>query len=255
MVELSIGFTDESEKARQARNIDLTIVIPTRNEAGSISNCINAVIIALEHRIQYEILILDDNSSDGTKEMVSKLSTQNPSVKLVNRVPPYGFGNSISDGIQRAKGNVVVIMMGDLSDDPKFLLSMKEKIGSGCDVVNGSRFIKGSKIYSYPILKYISNRLFNIAVMVGLLTPTTDTSTNFKAFRTAKAQKINLTSNGFEIGAELMLRMLISGAKICEIPVTWSDRTSGQAKFKLHHTFINYFLLFLKMLKLAYLKR
>ncbi len=236
--------------------MDISVILPTRNEAGGIAQCIDKISDILEKRnLSYELLIMDDESTDGTKDIVSKLSEANPNIRLVNRSPPYGFGYSIRDGIRMANGKMSAIMMADLSDDPVFLSSMREKIDGGCDCVNGSRFLKGSKIIGYSPLKYLSNRMFNIAVMVGFLTGVTDTSNNFKSFRTEKAKEIRLDSRGFEVGAELMLRMLVNNMKICEVPVTWEDRTSGTAKFRLRNNFIKYFLLFLRMLKYSYFDR
>jgi dolichol-phosphate mannosyltransferase len=236
--------------------LDISIILPTRNETDGIAKCINKISDTLEKQnLTYELLIMDDESTDGTKDVVAKLSGSNKNIRLVNRSPPYGFGYSIRDGIQMANGKMAAIMMADLSDNPAFLASMKERIDTGCDCVNGSRFLKGSKITGYSTVKYISNRMFNIAVMAGFFTGVTDTSNNFKAFRTDKAKKVTLDSRGFEVGAELMLKMLINGMNICEVPVTWEDRASGTAKFRLRNNFIKYFLLFLKMLKYSYFDR
>lgn len=236
--------------------MDISVILPTRNEAGGIAECINKIFGTLEReKMTYELLIMDDESTDGTKDIVNKLSKTNGNIRLVNRSPPYGFGYSIRDGIQLASGEMTAIMMADLSDNPTFLAAMKEKIDGGCDCVNGSRFLKGSRIIGYSPLKYLSNRMFNIAVMVGFFTGVTDTSNNFKAFRTEKAKEIKPNSRGFEVGAELMLRMLVNNMKICEVPVTWEDRTSGTAKFRLRNNFIKYFMLFLRMLKYSYFDR
>lgn len=231
----------------------LSILIPTWNESECVKNTLKKISTQLEKdELSYEILVVDDNSDDGTREIVCKLSESNPRIKLIDHQPPRSFGHSLKYGIQLAKGDLSVIAMADLSDDPKFIKEMWKKYKEGYGVIVGSRFLKGSKIHDYPLLKLISNRLFNFAVMICFLTGIKDTSNNFKAFDTRKAKKIHLDSKGFEVGAELMLRMLINKEKICEIPVSWTDRTRGTAKFKLHNTFIKYFLLFLKMLKLAY---
>ena len=232
--------------------LDISVIVPTWNEKENIEKAINEISKTLEKsKISYEIIVADDNSVDGTKEIVSKI--KNPLIKLLNRKPPYGFGYSIREGVEIAKGNVIVIMMADLSDDPNFLPLMKQKIDEGCDVVVGSRFLKGSKVYDYPFLKMLSNRLFNNMVRLFFWISIRDTSNAFKAFRAEKVKGIKIESRGFEVSAEMMLRLLTKKAKICEIPVNWINREKGQAKFKLYNTFTNYFILFLKMLKLAYL--
>ncbi|MFA5049581.1 MAG: glycosyltransferase family 2 protein [Candidatus Micrarchaeia archaeon] len=233
--------------------IQLSIIIPTWDEEGNIENTINSIALTLEKdNLAYEILIVDDNSSDKTIEIVNKLSQKNSNIRLIRHQPPRSFGYSIRDGIQLSNGELIVIMMADLSDDPRYLKEMYFKYKEGNSVIVGSRFLKGSKVDSYPFLKMISNRLFNLAVMVGFFTNINDTSNNFKAFDSRKAKKIKLECKSFEVGAELMLKMLIKGEKITQIPVSWTDRTKGEAKFKLKNTFLKYFLLFLKMLKLKY---
>ena len=233
-------------------SVNVSVIIPTWNEKENIAKTIDAISKALgENKMAYEIIVADDNSTDGTKDIVTKI--KNPSVKLLNRNPPYGFGYSIREAVQNSHGEMIAVMMADLSDDPTFLVKMKEKIDQGYDVVVGSRFLKGSKVYDYPFLKMVSNRLFNNIVRLFFWTEIKDTSNAFKAFRANRVKEIKIESRGFEVSAEMMLRLKIEKAKICEIPVTWTDREKGQAKFKLYNTFINYFILFLKMVKLAYL--
>ena len=234
--------------------MDLTIVIPTWNEAGNIEKTLAQTAGVLDKAgISYEILVMDDQSKDQTGDIVRRFSGKNPAVRLVVREPPAGFGYSIRDGIKMAKGESVVVMMADLSDDPAFLPRMLDGIREGCDVVVGSRFLKGSKIFNYPLPKYISNRLFNISVQLCFLTGINDTSNAFKMFRTRLVQSIPIESRGFTVSAEMMLRMKAAGHTVCQIPVTWTDRMEGMAKFRLRNTFYNYFLLLLKMAKLAYI--
>ncbi len=231
----------------------ISVIIPTWNEGENIEITLEKVSSQLaQDNLSYEILVIDDDSKDGTQEKVQKFSLSNSSIRLIKHPPPRSFGYSVRDGIQLAKGELSVILMADLSDDPKFIKEMWTKYKEGFDVIVGSRFLKGSKNYKYPFLKMLCNRIFNIAIMIGLFTGIRDTSNNFKAFNTYKAKQIPLTVKGFEVAAELMLKMLIKKNKVCEIPVTWTDRTAGKAKFKLYKTFINYFLLFLRTLKLVY---
>lgn len=234
--------------------VDLTVVIPTWNEAGNIEKALSSTTEVLEKAgISYEILVMDDRSTDGTDRIVNGFSRRKPGVSFIAHAPPPGFGYSIRDGIRMAKGEAVAVMMADLSDDPSFLPGMLARVMEGCDVVVGSRFLQGSKIYDYPPLKYISNRLFNLSVQLCFLSGINDTSNAFKMFRTALIRGMPVDSRGFTVSAEMMLRMKIAGHRICQVPVTWSDRTEGQAKFRLSNTFYNYFILLMRMVKLAYI--
>ncbi|MCX6772973.1 MAG: glycosyltransferase family 2 protein [Candidatus Micrarchaeota archaeon] len=233
---------------------DLSIIIPTKNEAECIGKTLRAITEQLKRdALSYEILVVDDTSTDGTQDVVQKFYSHDKSVHLVRHGAPHAFGYSVRDGVKMARGKMLVIMMADLSDDPKYLKTMWKKFNEGYDVVAGSRFLRGSHIDSYSAPKLISNRLFNLAVQVSLLFPRiSDSSNNFKAFSAAKAKGVALESAGFEVGAELFLRMLIAGAKVAEIPVSWTDRTGGAAKFRLSGAVLKYFGLFVSMFKLKY---
>jgi dolichol-phosphate mannosyltransferase len=233
---------------------ELTVVIPTWNEAANIGKALEQAGGVLEKAgVSYEILVMDDASRDGTDRIVGEYAKLNPNVRFIAHPPPAGFGYSIRDGIRMAAGEAVVIMMADLSDDPSYLPEMLARIKEGCDVVVGSRFLSGSKIYGYRPLKYLSNRLFNLSVQLCFLTGINDTSNAYKMFRTRLVSALPTESRSFTVSAEMMLRMKIAGHKICQIPVTWADRTEGTAKFRLRNTFYNYFLLLLGMMKLAYI--
>jgi dolichol-phosphate mannosyltransferase len=204
-------------------------------------------------KLDYEILIMDDASNDGTVEIVKKEAEKNKAICLIQREPPYGFGRSIRDAINAARGEACIILMADLSDDPAIIPLMKKKIDEGADMVVGSRFIKGAKIKGYPQDKMLSNRLFNIAVQVGLLSSVTDSSNAFKMFRTSIARQLDLKSNGFEISAEITAKFIIKKAKIIEVPASWAEREGGEAKFKLGKESSRYFGLYLDILKNAYI--
>ncbi len=232
---------------------DVSIIIPTKNEAGCIGETLQKTAQQLrKDGLSYEILVVDDASSDGTQGIVRKFSAKDRCVRLVAHPPPHAFGYSVRDGIRLARGKAVAIMMADLSDDPRFLLPMWQKLQEGYDAVLGSRFLPGSKIYGYSPLKLLSNRLFNLAVRVMLLSGTSDSSNSYKMLHSDVAKGLPLESRGFEVGPELLLRLLVMKAKMAEIPVSWSDRMQGSAKFHLGSAAWSYFFLFLRMLHLAY---
>jgi len=232
----------------------VSILIPTRNEFANIEKALESVSEAMKRDgIEYEVLVIDDGSNDGTVEKTQRVAAANQNIRLIQRKPPYGFGNSIRDGIALAKGDACVVLMADLSDDPELIAQMKKEMDSGADMVIGSRFVNGAKISGYPFAKMASNRAFNLAIQVGLLSGVTDSSNAFKMFRTEIAREIALESKGFEISAELTAKFIIRKAKIKEIPASWKDREGGEAKFKLGKESGRYFGLYLNILKKAYL--
>lgn len=231
----------------------ISIIIPTRDEAANIKTALDKTAAAMKAaKLEYEILVMDDGSKDSTIDIVKKAAATNKSIVPVQRAAPYGFGISICDGIKRAKGDACVVLMADLSDDPALIPIMKQKMDQGADMVIGSRFLSGAKISGYPFAKMASNRAFNLAIQVGLLTGVKDSSNAFKMFRTGIARSLTLNSQGFEISAEITAKFIIRKAKIVEIPANWAEREGGEAKFKLGKESSRYFRLYLDIIKSAY---
>jgi len=231
----------------------ISIIIPTRNEAGCIRRTLQEIARALAGSgEEYDIIVMDDASADLTVAEVSAESNVNPHVRLVQRAPPHGFGIAIREGIGLAKGDACVIVMGDLSDDLDRIPEMKRALDAGADLVIGSRFVKGGHVEGYPWAKMVSNRLFSAAMGIGLLHPISDASNAFRMFRPREALALGLESHGFEISGEITGRYIANGARIREVPVSWSDRTAGKAKFNLGKEAPKYFALYLKIVRLRY---
>ena len=121
----------------------LSIVIPAYNEEKNIAKCLHELQITLRDKycIPYEVIVVNDNSQDGTEEVVRAEMANDPSVRLVLRTPPGGFGRAIRSGLETVTGDVV-----DLSDSPEDVVAYYRKIQEGYDCVHGSCFIKGSVV-------------------------------------------------------------------------------------------------------------
>ena len=144
---------------------------------------------------------------------------------------PGGMGSALIAGFKIASGEVFVPFMGDLSDDPKDIVKLVEKIDEGYDVVCGSRFTEGGSTTDYPLIKLIINRVWNrfFSFIFGMKIK--DISNAFKAYRRFVIDKIEPSSKGFEITAEIALKARVYGFKLTEVPVSWSGRKKGESKF------------------------
>src|SRR3989338_5374132 len=124
----------------------LSIVIPAHNEEENIGQTISDVIAEMDmQKIDYEVVAVDDNSVDSTLKVLTELSGRCPSLRVIRRLPPKGFGRAIREGLANINGDAVAIVMGDLSDDPADIIKCFRKIEEGYDCVFGSRFMKDSK--------------------------------------------------------------------------------------------------------------
>ena len=140
----------------------LSVVIPVHNEEECIEKVVGNLILELEsNAIDREIILVNDNSTDASAEILHKLVNSDRRIKIIDSPPPKGFGRAIRKGLDAVSGDVAVIFMGDGSDDAADVVKYYHKILEGYDCVFGSRFIKGSRAEAYPKIKLLLNRLGN----------------------------------------------------------------------------------------------
>ncbi|MDI6642234.1 MAG: glycosyltransferase family 2 protein [Elusimicrobiota bacterium] len=213
----------------------LSVVIPAHNE----ENCLYSVVEEIhnylsEEKIENEIIIVNDNSTDSTPEKIDKLIEKYNSIRRVDNTPPPGFGRAIKTGLDKVKGDVVAIVMGDGSDDPKDIVKCYKKIQEGYDCIFGSRFIKGAIIKDYPLVKLIFNRIGNVFIKYLFRLKCNDISNAFKVYRKEVIESVKpLVSNHFNITVEIPLKAVTRGFSYCVIPINWFGRRSGVSKYKL----------------------
>ncbi|PJA96543.1 MAG: dolichyl-phosphate beta-D-mannosyltransferase [Ignavibacteriales bacterium CG_4_9_14_3_um_filter_34_10] len=208
------------------------VIIPTYNEIQNIKKLIYQIIEILP---EINILIVDDNSPDGTGEYVRELSSVDSRVKLLSRPGKLGLGTAYVAGFKYMLENgyeIAYQMDADFSHDPKELLNMQKEIDNN-DVVIGSRYIKGVNVINWPmkrlLLSYFANKYTKIVTGI----PVCDATGGFKCFRKEVLQTINLDkikSNGYSFQIEMNFKAWKRGFKIKEIPIIFYDRTEGNSK-------------------------
>ncbi|MBC1258843.1 glycosyltransferase, partial [Trichormus variabilis] len=143
----------------------LSIVIPAYNEEDCIVQTIQTISKTLEiEQIDYEILVVNDNSRDRTEELLQQITSHNSKLRYVNNYYPNGFGFAVRCGLENFTGDAVAVVMADSSDAPEDIVSYFHKLQEGYDCVFGSRFIKGGKVIDYPGHKLVVNRLANLFI-------------------------------------------------------------------------------------------
>jgi len=214
-------------------SILLSILIPVRNEEENV-NIISKEIITKISIQSYEILFINDFSEDNTERELIKLNTQNTKTVYYNNTKK-GLGGAIDLGIQKSRGDYVCIMMSDSSDTVEDLNTYYNVISNyNLDAVFGSRFIKGGKTVNYPLLKMILNRMGNLLAKFLLWTDLNDFTNGFKIYKRDSLLKLYpLVSESFNIFFELPLKLIIRGFKYKIIPISYYNRTVGEAKFKI----------------------
>jgi len=212
----------------------LSVVIPAHNEVESIADAVRSVVEELEQeQIDYEILVIDDASGDGTSDVVAKIAATNPRVRCVRSPNPPGFGHAVRAGLSLFTGDAVAIMMADLSDSPADLVRYHRVLEAGYDCAFGTRW-GGGRTEDYPVIKLVLNRIVNAGIRMLFRHGYNDTTNAFKAYRREVIDQLDpLLSNHFNLTVELPLKAVVRGFSYAIVPISWRNRRYGESKLQL----------------------
>lgn len=213
-----------------------SIIIPAHNEEGCIAGTCRAILdrFAAEQIEDFELCVVNDNSSDRTGEILAELSREHPQIRVVENTPPNGFGFAIRKGLQAYRGDCACIVMGDLSDSPEDILAYYREMKAGAECVFGSRFIKGSRVVDYPRHKLWINRLANRFIKLLFRLETNDITNAFKCYRRDVIDGIQpLLAAHFNLTVEMPLKAITRGFNYKMIPISWTNRQTGESKLKI----------------------
>ena len=213
----------------------LSIVIPAHNEEGCIESTIEQLAEVLDReKIDAEILVVNDNSSDGTEQKCVELSRKHGNFRCVNNDPPNGFGLAVRRGLAEITGDAVAVFMADASDDPEDLVRFYRELGEGFDCVFGTRWSQGGKTYEYPWFKRVVNRLANHFIRVLMHTRYDDITNAFKMYRAEVIRGCQpILSHHFNLTVELPLKAIIRGYTYSVLPNSWTNRKTGISKLQI----------------------
>jgi len=224
-----------SKKSLQPTKIELvSVILPTYNEAGNIADLIEAIDSFITQ--PHEIIVVDDNSPDGTSAIVQKID--NPRVRLETRMKNRGLTKSIKRGIELAKGDTVVWMDCDFSMPPQVIPDLLSKIEDGYDISVGSRFVKGgshkkgakAKGAQESLIVIALSRFLNLLLRLSLSMKFRDYTSGFIAIRKKVLGKINLQGDYGEYFMDLMYRAILLRYQFIEIPYVCAPRKAGESK-------------------------
>jgi dolichol-phosphate mannosyltransferase len=213
----------------------LSVVIPAKDEEGCIASTVEHLYVELRLRnVPHEIVVVDDGSTDGTWKALEEASQRIPTLVPVHNSGQNGFGRAIVHGLDQSKGDAVVVMMADESDDCRDVVTYWRVLNEGYDCVFGSRFVKGGGTIDYPYLKLKVNRLANFFLRVLFRIHLNDTTNAFKAYRREVIDGCRpFLSPHFNLTIEIPLKAIVRGYSWKVVPITWRNRRSGTAKLKI----------------------
>jgi len=220
-------------KYEELRN-KISVVVPCHNEEMNIEPLVNKLNEMYEEYI-HEIILVDDNSTDNTAEVIRKLSQKNDKIKTIFRTPPNGVGLAIRDGFKRAEGEYILSMDCDFQHLLPELKEIFDEAVKGYDVVIGSRFSRLSVLLNYPFQKILANRGFHVLAQLLFLRKFRDVTNNLKLLRKEVVSNLQLSQPGFAVNVETGLQPLVMGYAVKEVPISWINRTPdmGASSFRL----------------------
>ena len=213
--------------------IKISILIPCFNENNTINMIIDRVIESLEvyNFTNYEIIIVDDFSNDGTREKLKKLSIQDK-IKIFYHSKNLGKGGAIKTAIAQISGDITIIQDADLEYDPfdynKLLLPFFE---TDSDVVYGSRFLGGGKyVRIHFFWHFLANKILTFICNLFINLNLTDMETGYKVFKTSALKNIDLKENSFSFEPEVTIKFAKKKYKFYEVPISYNGRSYEEGK-------------------------
>ena len=225
------------------------LVIATYNEKENISQLLKEILaLAIP---DLKIIVVDDNSPDGTAEIVRRDFIDKP-VQLIVRTTKRGYGSAHLAGFKEALSQgakIIISMDADFSHQPSVILEMIKQIAAGYEVVIGSRRVAGGKVVGWGITRKLASQTAMTITRLILGIRTKDVTTGFRAYQAAVLPQLNLEtikSNGYSFLEELIYRCEKKNLKIKEVPIIFNDRRLGKSKFSIKEI-IKFFITIFKL--------
>ncbi|KAL5716462.1 dolichyl-phosphate beta-D-mannosyltransferase [Ranunculus cassubicifolius] len=211
-----------------------SIIVPTYNERLNIALIVYLIFKHLKD-VDFEIIIVDDGSPDGTQEVVKQLQEVYGEDRVLLRARPrkLGLGTAYSHGLKHATGNFVVIMDADLSHHPKYLPSfIRKQVETGASIVTGTRYVSGGGVHGWNLMRKLTSRGANVLAQTLLWPGVSDLTGSFRLYKRSVLEDVinSCVSKGYVFQMEIIVRASRKGYRIAEVPITFVDRVYGSSK-------------------------
>jgi SAM-dependent methyltransferase len=212
--------------AHESLRSAISVVIPCHNEEMNVGPLIRRLLELYGDYI-YEVIPVNDGSTDQTREAISRLAMEDSRVKPLHRNPPNGVGLAIRDGLAAARGRYVLSMDCDFQHLLPEFRDLLDGVAEGYDAVIGSRFSRHSVLLNYPFLKILANRAFHTLAVLLFARRIRDVTNNLKIMRSEVVADLRLRQAGFAVNAETGLQPILLGYRVKQVPISWINRSPG----------------------------
>jgi dolichol-phosphate mannosyltransferase len=221
------------EELLKRGNVPLSIVLPTYNESQNIARMLDSIAGALPAGTAAEIIVVDDNSPDGTGDIATlhgkSINSGKLRIEVVRRQGKLGLSSAILAGVQSASGDIVVVMDGDFSHPPQTIPHMIEELqDSRYDIIVASRYVKGGSIAGWPFKRRLMSKGATKIAKYGLGIQVKDPMSGFFAFRRRIIEGVKFDAIGYKMLLEILVKA--KGARVKEVPYTFTNRAAGASK-------------------------
>ncbi|OMJ70879.1 hypothetical protein SteCoe_31040 [Stentor coeruleus] len=215
--------------------VEYSVLLPTYNERENLPLIVCLLMKVVEqHKLSLEIVVVDDNSPDGTQQIVAELQKIYPNrIKLHTRPGKLGLGSAYKDGLKHCLGKFIILMDADLSHHPKFIPEFiaKQK-ETGCHIVTGTRYVSKGGVFGWDLKRKLTSRVANFLADFLLDPNCTDLTGSFRLYKREVLEHLmnRVKSKGYAFQMEVIIRARESKFTITEVPITFIDRIYGVSK-------------------------
>ena len=233
----------------------ISFIIPFHNEEKNAGPMIEQVVkYAQKMKWNFEIIPVNDRSSDTTKEVLKTYAKKWKSVKPIERkeigeTPGNTMGKALLEGTRKSTGEIIIWTMGDLADEPATYRAIVDKINKGYDMVFGSRYMPGGSWGNLDKVKALLSSWGTRLAQLLFGVPVHDITNAFRGFRKDLIQHITLASSGFSISPEFAIKAHLAGYRLGQVPTVYYNRKEGVSSFKLWRMAITYLGVFMILLQ------
>ncbi len=226
----------------------VSFVVPCHNEEMNIPRLVENI-LGFYGPYVHEIVLVNDNSTDGTSATAHQLAAGDSRIKVVDRQPPNGVGRALRDGYAAATGRYILSMDCDFVQILPEFRDLFDAVAAGHEGAVGSRFSHESVMINYPFFKILCNRCFHLLVNLCLRQHVRDISNNLKLYRADILKGMEIEQPHFAANAETGLKPLLAGYDIQEVPISWINRTveMGNSSFRIFNVAPNYLAALIRM--------